>query len=120
MPTHKDNLTDRLSRASEIQLSVTGRKSGKTITNPVWFVAEDGKLYLLPVSGADSQWYRNVLKNPQVRIHVGGAEAGLRLQPLTESSAVKSVVEKFRQKYGASDVKKYYSELNVAVVGELR
>jgi len=29
---------------------------------------------------------------------------------------VKSVVEKFREKYGARDVKKYYSKFDVAVV----
>jgi hypothetical protein len=33
--------------------------------------------------------------------------------------AVKSVVEKFREKYGAKDVKKYYSKFEVAVVVEL-
>ena len=38
---------------------------------------------------------------------------------MTEAKTVKSVVEKFREKYGASDVKKYYSTFDVAVVGEL-
>jgi hypothetical protein len=32
---------------------------------------------------------------------------------------VKSVVEKFREKYGAGDVKKYYSKFHVAVRVEL-
>jgi hypothetical protein len=32
---------------------------------------------------------------------------------------VKSVVEKFREKYGAGDVKKYYSKFDVAVRVEL-
>jgi len=32
---------------------------------------------------------------------------------------VKSVVEKFREKYGVKDVKKYYSEFDVTVVIEL-
>jgi hypothetical protein len=36
-----------------------------------------------------------------------------------ESKAVKSVVEKFREKYGAKDVKKYYSKFDVAAVVEL-
>lgn len=119
MPTHKENLTDRLSHNREIKLSVTGRRSGKTITNPVWFVTDNGKLYLLPVSGSDSQWYQNVLKNPQIRVDACGVEAELCVKPLTDSSAVKSVVEKFREKYGAGDVKKYYSKLDVAVVGDL-
>jgi hypothetical protein len=32
------------------------------------------------------------------------------------AKGVKSVVEKFREKYGAKDVKKYYSKVDVAVV----
>jgi len=39
-----------------------------------------------------------------------------RAKPITEAKAVKSVVEKFREKYGARDVKKYYSTFDVAVV----
>jgi len=109
------SLQDRLSRYREIKLSVTGRKSGKTITNPVWFVAEGEKLYLLPVHGSDTQWYQNVLKNPQIRIDARGAEVELKAEPITKSDAVKSIVEKFREKYGAGDVKKYYSKFDVAV-----
>jgi hypothetical protein len=30
------------------------------------------------------------------------------------------VVEKFRAKYGASDVKKYYSKLDVAVLAQMQ
>jgi len=99
---------------------VTGRKSGRTISNPVWFVAEDDKLYLLPVYGSDTQWYKNVLKKPIVQIEARGAEAEVKVAAVTDSAQVKSVVEKFRGKYGAGDVKKYYSKFDVAVVGELR
>jgi len=56
-----DSLVDRLSRYRKITISVTGRKSGRTISNPIWFVFDDGELYLLPVQGSDTQWYKNVL-----------------------------------------------------------
>jgi hypothetical protein len=32
---------------------------------------------------------------------------------------VESVIEKFREKYGAADVKKYYSKFDVAVMIEI-
>jgi len=35
------------------------------------------------------------------------------------AEAISSAVEKFREKYGAEDVKKYYSKFDVAVVVEL-
>src|SRR5450755_2476030 len=59
---------------------------------------------------ASNQWYKNVLKNPQIRIDARDTEARVTAKPITESAAVKSVIEKFREKYGAKDVKKYYSK----------
>jgi deazaflavin-dependent oxidoreductase (nitroreductase family) len=118
MPKASD-LKGRLSRYQQINLSVTGRKSGKTISNPVWFVAEGSTLYLLPVQGSDTQWYKNVLKNPSIRIDARGADAELQAETITASGKVKSVIEKFREKYGAADVKKYYSKFDVAVTAPL-
>ncbi|SRR6266498_593648 len=109
----------RLSRYRQIKLTVVGRKSGNEITNPVWFVAEGDKLHLLPVHGSDTQWYQNVLQNPKIRIDARGAEAELTAKPISKSDAVKSVIEKFREKYGVGDVKKYYSKFDVAVVAAL-
>jgi deazaflavin-dependent oxidoreductase (nitroreductase family) len=115
-----DPLKDRLSRSREINLTVTGRKSGRSISIPVWFISEDNKLYLLPVSGSDTQWYKNVLKNPSIQIEAGGDAAELRAVPVTDPKQVASVVEKFRAKYGASDVKKYYSKFDVAVLAHMQ
>jgi deazaflavin-dependent oxidoreductase (nitroreductase family) len=112
----KDTLKDRLARYREINISVVGRNSGKTISNPVWFVAEGDTLYLLPVHGSETQWYENVLKNPSIRIDARGAEAEFQAKAITDAKVVKSVIEKFREKYGAKDVKKYYSKFDVAVV----
>lgn len=115
MPTADDSLRAQLSRASEITISVTGRKSGRTISNPVWFVLDGDKLYLLPVRGSDTEWYKNVLKNPTIRVEAAGAEAELRAVPIT-GDKVAPVIETFRKKYGVSNVKKYYSKFDVAVV----
>jgi deazaflavin-dependent oxidoreductase (nitroreductase family) len=115
----KESIRDRLSRYREIKLSVMGRKSGRTISIPVWFVLEGDKLYLLPVQGSDTQWYQNVLKNPHIRVDAQGVEEKFRAIPVTDAKAVKSVIEKFQEKYGAKDVKKYYSKLDVAVLVEV-
>ena len=119
MPVQNESLRDRLARYREITISVTGRKSGRIISIPVWFVLDEDKLYLLPVQGSDTQWYKNVLKNAKIRIEARGAGGEFRVVPITGAAKVKSVVEKFRGKYGASDVKKYYSNFDVAAVAEI-
>ena len=118
--TRNDALKDRLSRYREINITVTGRKSGRAISIPVWFALEDDKLYLLPVQGSDTQWHKNVLKNPRIRIDARGAEAEFQAIPITDAKQVSSVVEKFRAKYGTNDVKKYYSKFDVAVLAQVR
>ena len=119
-PKQNDTLNDRLSRSREIKINVTGRKSGRTISIPVWFVWDNDKLYLLPVQGSDTQWYKNVLKNPMIRIDARGAEAQAKGILVADPIQVSSVVEKFRAKYGANDVKKYYSKFDVAVLAQMQ
>ena len=119
MPARNDALKDRFSRYREIKISVTGRKSGRTISNPVWFVLDGDKLYLLPVQGSDTQWYKNVLKNPKIRIDARDAQGEFQAVPISNARQVSAVVEKFRAKYGAGDVKKYYSNFDVALVVEM-
>jgi deazaflavin-dependent oxidoreductase (nitroreductase family) len=120
METQKDSFKDRLSHVSEIQITVTGRKSGRSITLPIWFVFENDTLYLLPVKGSDTQWYNNVLKNPTMRIKAAGASAEIKADTVTDSKQVSEVVEKFRGKYGTGDVKKYHSKFDVAVIGHVQ
>ena len=87
MPIENDVLRDRLSRSREITMTVTGRKSGRAISIPIWFAWNDGTLYLLPAKGSDTQWYKNVLKNPSIWIDAGGAKLTLRwLLSLTPNS----------------------------------
>jgi deazaflavin-dependent oxidoreductase (nitroreductase family) len=116
--TSNKDLKDRLLRYRQISLSVVGRKTGRTISVPVWFVLEEDRLYLLPVRGSDTQWYQNVLKNPSIRVDARGAHGEFRVVPVKDAQSVKSVVEKFREKYGSSDVKKYYSKFDVAILAK--
>ena len=106
---------EALKNTDEIEITVTGRKSGRPIANPVWFVKEGEQLYLLPVKGSDSDWYKNILKTPTMRFNAGGKEWSAEVKPVTDKVKVRDIVEKFRDKYGADQVKKYYSKFDVAV-----
>ncbi len=115
MTNSADDLKKRLARTRQIKISVTGRKSGATITLPVWFVLEADKLYLLPVYGSETQWFKNLEKKRFLVIATGDWQANFKPTVLRDPKAVKAVVEKFRAKYGAADVKKYYQKFDAAV-----
>ena len=44
----ESGLRNASERSMEIELTVTGRKSGKELSRPVWFVYDTNSLYLLP------------------------------------------------------------------------
>jgi deazaflavin-dependent oxidoreductase (nitroreductase family) len=104
-----------LEASREIELTVTGRTSGREISNPVWFVRDGEKLYLVPVRGSDSDWYKNLLKTPTIRLAAKGAQLNASVTPTSDAATVEQVLDKFRAKYGARDVEAYYPKQDVAV-----
>ena len=104
-----------LASTRELEITVTGRKSGRKISVPVWFVDEDDVLYLLPVKGTDTHWYKNVVHTPTMDLAARGKTVTVKPKRVTDSNKVGKVVDKFRAKYGAADVKRYYSKLDVCL-----
>ena len=104
-----------LQDSREIELTVTGRTSRREISNPVWFVRDDEKLYLVPVRGSDSDWYKNLLKTPTIHLAAEAAQLNATATPTSDTAKVKQVLDKFRAKYGAWDVQVYYPKQDVAV-----
>jgi deazaflavin-dependent oxidoreductase (nitroreductase family) len=104
-----------LQDTSEITITVTGRVTGRQISIPVWSVPEDGKVYLLPVHGSDSDWYKNLLKDPRTELAADGVSVTATATPITDPASVRPVVEKFRARYGADQVAAYYPKTDVAM-----
>jgi hypothetical protein len=112
-------LTRALERTDRIEIAVMGRRTGRKIAHTVWFVLEGSTLYLLPVRGSDGEWYRNVLEHPTIVVSARGTRLSATAIPITDRARVRDVVEKFRAKHGADDVKKYYTKFDVAVEVDL-
>jgi hypothetical protein len=112
----KPELYQRLDSAREIELTVKGRKSGNDLSRPVWFVREGNILYLLPLNGSDTKWYKNMLVNPMSKLSLNGTEIlSANGRPITDKNRVADVVRKFNSRYGEEEVKKYYTKFDAAV-----
>lgn len=116
-PQSKSGFTDEDLKSEEIQITVKGRKSGKNISLPVWFIVHDRerKLFLLPIHGTSSTWYKNLVKTPAIQISLGKKQASVQARSVRDRDRVEEVTEKFRQKYGADQIKKYYDKLDTCV-----
>lgn len=101
---------------SELTVTVTGRVSGREISNTVWFVAAgDGTVSLLPVHGSGTGWFRNLRANPSMRLSAGGASVTVPATVITDPARVEEIVGQFRTKYGAGRIAQYYPTTDVAV-----
>jgi deazaflavin-dependent oxidoreductase (nitroreductase family) len=107
--------TRALETTREVRLTVTGRRTGREISHPVWFAREGDTLYLVPVRGTDTDWYRNVLKTPTVHLAARGARLTATATPISEAARVEHVLELFRARYGAGDVAAYYPKQDAAL-----
>ena len=110
----RTNFSTDLQSTNEIEITVTGRTSGRSLSYPVWFALEGEKLYLLPVRGSDTDWYKNLGKTPTIRLEARGKTFTTSARLLTDEAQIGKVLEKFRDKYGRN-VKSYYPKLDVAV-----
>jgi deazaflavin-dependent oxidoreductase (nitroreductase family) len=108
-----------LQEREELELTDRGRRSGREHTRPVWFTVEGDILHLLPVTGSDTNWYRNILVHPDVTLTIDGESLTASARPVNDATLVSATVERFRARYGASQVARYYSKLDVAVEIEL-
>ena len=70
-------------------------------------------MYLLPNHGSDTNWYKNVLVDPTLKISVNGIETPATGKITTDSNRVDDIVRKFNSEYG--EVKMYYTKFDVAV-----
>ena len=103
-----------LQHSNEIEITVTGRTSGRSLTYPVWFAVDGDTLYLIPVRGSDTEWYKNVRKTPTIHLAARGKTFSANARILTDQAQLDQVLEKFRARYGRN-VKSYYPRYDVAV-----
>ena len=92
----------------------TVRPDGRPDVVPIWFALDGNTLYLIPVKGSDTEWYKNLRKTPSIHLQGRGKTLTANARFLTEQVQLDQVLEKFRDKYGRN-VKSYYPKYDVAV-----
>ena len=90
----------KYAKGSTVKLTTTGRSSGKPRTVTIWFVVADARnVYVQHSSRAEAQWYKNLLKNPEVQMDFGDGPIGGRAHPVTDAAEIDRIKRLFRGKY---------------------
>jgi uncharacterized pyridoxamine 5'-phosphate oxidase family protein len=104
---------EALKSTSEVELTV--KRCGKWTTRPVWFVVDGATVYLLPMYGANTKWYKYATANPEIDLSARGKKTKVRAQArqVLDAQEFAGVIDRFRSKYG--ELNRYYRKLDVAI-----
>lgn len=114
-PADRGDLLNRLSRSNEVNITVTGRITKRKFSTPVWFVLDAARVLLLPVKGSESNWLKNLTKDPHIELRVEDAGISSKATIVRDSDQVKEVFDKFRAKYRSMWSESYYTKRDVYV-----
>lgn len=81
-------LTDEARRAlrqhQTVEITTTGRRSGRPRRIETWRYRADGR-YWLTGSPGSRDWYANLLARPDFTLHVNGLDVPARARPVTDA-----------------------------------
>ncbi len=89
-----------------LYLTTTGWKSGRPHDIEIWFVAHEGRYYLVSEHREKSHWVQNIRHHPAVTFRVGEQHfqgSGRVIDPQVEPELAAAVSAKMDAKYEWSD-----------------
>jgi deazaflavin-dependent oxidoreductase (nitroreductase family) len=82
-------------------LTTTGRVTGNPHEIEIWFGTGESSIYLLSGGGRDSDWVKNLIKNPSVTVRIAktvfAGTARLVTDPEEETTARYMLAEKYQE-----------------------
>ena len=89
-----------------LYLTTVGRTSGLARQIEIWFVASEGKFYILAEHFHRTQWVQNIKHNPRVHLRIGGNDYAATARVLDQTADRETwnrVQDLARRKYGWGD-----------------
>ena len=86
-----------------LYLTTTGRKTRVPREIEIWFVEDDGCVYILAEHGRKAQWVQNILSEPRVHVRIGEEKwegVARVLEPDKDSASYSTARRLVHEKYG--------------------
>src|SRR3954453_18772125 len=90
---------EKVAGQSTVEITTTGRKSGKPHTKPIWFVYDQGHFYLQSGKEGKSDWYLNLKKNPQLSLKIGALTFSGKARFVEDTQEIERIHGLFSSKY---------------------
>ena len=79
---------------------VTRDENGDVRETKVWLVVVDGAG---TIRTGNTHWYANLMRDPALKVRMGGLEYAMRVEKVTDEEARKRINAVYRAKYGVQD-----------------
>lgn len=79
-------------------ITTSGRKSGKQYSTPIGYIYDGDDLISLNPNGV-SNWYRNVLSKPDVKLNIKGVDYSARGEHITDQKEKERLFEIYKRDY---------------------
>jgi deazaflavin-dependent oxidoreductase (nitroreductase family) len=90
---------DAVEGKSDVRLTTIGRSSGKPRSVTIWFVRDQNHLYVQSGKDGKTNWYRNILANPEVSLEIDSVQLTGRAVPIDDETETRRIHDLFRSKY---------------------
>jgi deazaflavin-dependent oxidoreductase (nitroreductase family) len=84
---------------STVELTTVGRKSGRPRTVTIWFVHDEGRLYVQAGKDGKTDWYRNLVAKPEVTLGFDGLTVRGTAKVIDDAAETERVHGLFSGKY---------------------
>ncbi len=101
----EDQIRARLERGGRIDITTTGRRSGRPHRIEIGFQNIDGTIYISGLPGR-RDWYANLLAEPQFTFHLKGgvtADLAATARAITDPDERRTVLTAFTTNWGYQD-----------------
>jgi hypothetical protein len=102
---------------STVEVELIVKRSGRWTTRPVWFVVDGATIFLLPMYGVDTKWYKYATANPEIQLSVKGKKVRAEARLVLDAQKLADVIDRFRLKYG--ELERYYRKLDTAIAATI-
>ena len=113
----------KVSSVKFIQLTTTGRRTGKPHLVELWFAFKYGKVYLSH-EGMETDWMKNIKKHHEVSFEIGGIRLTGKGRSLTDGTSETwigkvALYEKYYGKAAKAVIADWFSLSKLIVIEEL-
>jgi deazaflavin-dependent oxidoreductase (nitroreductase family) len=107
-----DDVERALEHDRTIDITTTGRRSGRPRSVEIWFHNLDGRIYITGLPGR-RDWYANVVANPEFMFHLKQstrADLPARARPITGDAERREVLAEVLRRLGRDELDRWVAD----------